>query len=341
VGMPTETVYGLAANALDAAAVRRIFDAKGRPSDNPLIVHVSSIGMLEQIGIFARLELPLAVRRIIHHGWPGPLTLLLPRHPRLPTAVTCGRATVGVRFPAHPMARAMIAHAQLPLAAPSANTSGRPSPTRAEHVFTDLHGRIPLILDAGACAVGVESTVLDCTRRPPAILRPGGVTDAEVRAWGGAALAALQVYQRDFSDAQLEAAPTTPGMKYRHYSPTAPVILFECAAGTRQQMRQHVLAKAMDLYRQHTVDQHPIIGLLSVDDDGDDARRMATEYPFVRQYSLGASTRPDQVAHRLFDGLRTLDALPHVQWILVEGIPDEGQGIAVMNRLRKAAATIV
>jgi L-threonylcarbamoyladenylate synthase len=245
----------------------------------------------------------------------------------------------------------MIAHANLPLAAPSANTSGRPSPTRAQHVFTDLHGRIPLILDAGACQVGVESTVLDCARTPPAILRPGGVTDVELRQWAGSSLDQLQVYQRDFSDAQLELAPTTPGMKYRHYSPTASVILFECRSTqttTRQQIRQHVLDKAVELYQ--TMNMHhnnPVIGLLSIDDDDNDNNdnRLtpidALNYPYIQQYSLGASTRPDQVAHRLFDGLRTLDAYPHLEWILVEGIPDQGQGIAVMNRLRKAASSIV
>ncbi|KAI8052172.1 hypothetical protein BDF22DRAFT_690323 [Syncephalis plumigaleata] len=392
-GLPVETVYGLAANALDVAAVQRIFHAKGRPSDNPLIVHISSLSMLIQVvapwstlgkvamapdtqvyppstydtlsnngvgadadaddvvfnqqnydaieSTFAQLELPVAVRCIIRKGWPGPLTLLLPRHPRLPVAVTCGRPTVGVRFPAHPMARAMIAHANLPLAAPSANTSGRPSPTRAQHVFTDLRGRIPLILDAGACRVGVESTVLDCARTPPAILRPGGVTDVELRQWAGSPLDQLQY-------AQLELAPTTPGMKY--------LILFESKstlATNRQQMRQCVLDKAMELYQamntntQHAHDQHhPVIGLLSIDDNNNDDDHCLIpvdtgKYPYIQQYSLGTSNRPDQVAHRLFDGLRTLDASPHLAWILVEGIPDQGQGIAVMNRLRKAASSVV
>ncbi|KAI9592307.1 DHBP synthase RibB-like alpha/beta domain-containing protein [Syncephalis fuscata] len=396
VGMPTETVYGLAANALDATAVKRIFDAKGRPSDNPLIVHISSIEMLERVvapwstlysnkesdpidttiavdstkplesidtlndrqieEIFNRLELPVSVRRIIRQGWPGPLTLLLPRHPNLPLSVTCGRSTVGIRFPAHPMARAMIAHANLPLAAPSANTSGRPSPTRASHVFDDLHGRIPLILDAGSCEVGVESTVLDCTRTPPAILRPGGITDEEIRQWGGSAFNKLQVYQRDFSDAQLEAAPTTPGMKYRHYSPTAPVILFELKTTYnsatnradkeamiigRQQLRQCVLDKAKELYESNG--SNAMVGLLCVEDEGsvNNSNANTIDSPFICRYNLGAWTRPDQVAHRLFDGLRTLDAVPHLKWILVEGVLDYGQGIAVMNRLRKAASNII
>jgi L-threonylcarbamoyladenylate synthase len=401
VAMPTETVYGLAANALDAEAVRSVFLAKGRPGDNPLIVHISSLAMLAQVvsawtgpedepstnvhvtldgakpvassveadqattvatdQLLAPLRLPESVRLIMRHHWPGPLTLLLPRHPRLPAAVTGGRDTVGIRLPAHPVARALIARSGLPLAAPSANTSGRPSPTRAEHVYTDLNGRIPLILDAGSCQVGVESTVLDCLRRPMAILRPGGVTDQDLRALGHPTLAQILVYRRDFTDAKLEAAPTTPGMKYRHYSPRVPVILFEASLDPaaapidhvireRRALRDRLLAEAARLYASvDTPDAR--IGLLTIDEPTTTAtdQTISPSEPaplphgptYLRQWSLGPWTQPQTVAHRLFDGLRRLDAEPNIRWILVEGLPDVGAGVAVMNRLRKAATTII
>ncbi len=232
VAIPTETVYGLAANALSASAVGRIYAAKNRPSDNPLIIHISSLDMLA--GLYpAGWELPPIYEQLARELWPGPLTILVPRSPLVPDAVTCGLPTMAVRMPAHPVALALIAACGFPLAAPSANSSGRPSPTLASHVLDDLGGRIPLVLDGGPCTCGVESTVLDGLRSPPAILRPGGVTREQLVRYPG--LEAVQTYRRDFVDEQLEAAPTTPGMKYRHYSPNAQVGLggacWEGAAG--------------------------------------------------------------------------------------------------------------
>ncbi|KAG2428242.1 hypothetical protein HYH02_014424 [Chlamydomonas schloesseri] len=225
VAIPTETVYGLAANALSSEAVGRVYAAKNRPPDNPLIIHVSSLAMLAAL-YPPGWALPPIYTQLLAERWPGPLTVLLPRSPRVPDAVTCGLPTMAVRMPAHPVALALIAACGFPLAAPSANSSGRPSPTLARHVAADLGGgAIPLILDGGPCSCGVESTVLDGLRSPPAILRPGGVTREELVGYPG--LEGLQVYRKDFTDAALEAAPTTPGMKYRHYSPTAPVILLE------------------------------------------------------------------------------------------------------------------
>ncbi|KAG2423700.1 hypothetical protein HXX76_015090 [Chlamydomonas incerta] len=228
VAIPTETVYGLAANALSAEAVGRVYAAKKRPADNPLIIHVSSLAMLAAL-YPPGWTLPPIYQPLLRDLWPGPLTVLLPRSPLVPDAVTCGLPTMAVRMPAHPVALALIAACGFPLAAPSANSSGRPSPTLARHVAADLGGGvIPLILDGGACSCGVESTVLDALRSPPAILRPGGVTREDLMGYPG--LEALQVYRKDFTDAALEAAPTTPGMKYRHYSPTAPVILLDPSA---------------------------------------------------------------------------------------------------------------
>ncbi|KAG2490381.1 hypothetical protein HYH03_011182 [Edaphochlamys debaryana] len=224
VAIPTETVYGLAANALSAEAVGRVYAAKNRPADNPLIIHISSLEMLASL-YPPGWSLPPVYEPLVRDLWPGPLTILVPRSPLVPDAVTCGLPTMAVRMPAHPVALAVIAACGFPLAAPSANSSGRPSPTIARHVFADLGGRIPLIIDGGPCTCGVESTVLDGLRSPPAILRPGGVTREQLLGYPG--LGALQVYRRDFVDAALEAAPTTPGMKYRHYSPTAPVLLLD------------------------------------------------------------------------------------------------------------------
>ncbi|MEW5316566.1 MAG: hypothetical protein WDW38_007933 [Sanguina aurantia] len=237
VAIPTETVYGLAANALNAEAVARIFQAKQRPSDNPLIIHVSSMEMLQAL-YPAGWELPAVYTQVVAELWPGPLTILLPCSPLIPSIVTCGHPTMAVRMPSHPVARALIAACGFPLAAPSANSSGRPSPTLASHVMEDLCGRIPLVLDGGPCGCGVESTVLDGLRRPPVLLRPGGVTAERLSKVPG--LEHLQVYRRDFVDAALEAAPTTPGMKYRHYSPDAQVILIDPQAWHRRMLDQRL-----------------------------------------------------------------------------------------------------
>ena len=171
VGFPTETVYGLGANALNAEAVRTIFAAKGRPGDNPLIVHVSRV---EEILPLIRGDIPAAARRLMDAYWPGPMTLIFPKSDLIPDAVSAGLDTVGIRLPSHETARALIAESHCPIAAPSANRSGRPSPTTAQHVLDDMDGRIPMILDGGPCSVGVESTVIDVTGDVPRVLRPGG-----------------------------------------------------------------------------------------------------------------------------------------------------------------------
>ncbi|MDL2214305.1 threonylcarbamoyl-AMP synthase, partial [Clostridia bacterium OttesenSCG-928-O13] len=211
VGMPTETVYGLAANALDDEAVQRIFLAKGRPQDNPLIVHIA---VEEDLPRVAR-SVPENARALARRFWPGPLTMILPKGPRLAPSVSAGLDTVGVRLPAHPVARELIRLAGVPLAAPSANTSGSPSPTTARHVESDLAGKIPLILDGGSCPVGVESTVLSLVGSP-VILRPGFVTREELEEALGCSVA----YSPSLNAALDEGeTPASPGMKYRHYAP--------------------------------------------------------------------------------------------------------------------------
>lgn len=214
---PTETVYGLGANAFDAEAVRAIFQAKGRPGDNPLIVHIHDPAQLAEV---AR-RVPASARKFMRRFWPGPLTLVLPRHPTVPGAVTAGLDTVGVRMPAHPVARAFLAACGFPVAAPSANRSGRPSPTSWRAVQRDLGGRIPCILRGARAEVGLESTVLDCTGRVPVVLRPGAVTLEELRAVVPSTRAATE---RD------RARGRSPGLRHRHYAPRARVALLDGAA---------------------------------------------------------------------------------------------------------------
>jgi L-threonylcarbamoyladenylate synthase len=240
--IPTETVYGLAANALDSVACQRIYTAKKRPSDNPLISHISSLEMLRmlvrpvagdgsQTNVLDALSIPEKLKPVLCKFWPGPLTVLLPKKDGVPDVVTAGLDTVAVRFPAHPIARKIIEMCGFPLAAPSANLSGRPSPTTAAHVLEDLGGRINFIVDGGSSEFGLESTVLDATRSPPMILRPGSITERMLREL----LPDIRVFKKDsdFLTAeetkQMEERPATPGMKYRHYSPTSPLLLFEGA----------------------------------------------------------------------------------------------------------------
>ncbi len=296
-----------------------IFKAKGRPSDNPLIVHVSSIEMLQDL--ISPNTIPTVYLKIISEFWPGPLTILLPKPDSIPNQVTAGQETVAIRIPNHAIARKLIDLCGFPLAAPSANTSGRPSPTNAQHVFDDLSGRIPMILDGGSCDSGVESTVLDGLRDPPCILRPGGVTYEMLVHY----LPGLQVYKRDFTDVNLEETPSTPGMKYRHYSPNVPVILVELS--TLDPKAQLVLLKREYEDRK---DNSKIGVLLALDEP------LQTDYPY--QLSLGAT--PKQVAHSLFQRLREMEN-QGVDLILVQGIMEDDEGLAVMNRLRKAASKII
>ncbi len=264
VAFPTETVYGLGANALDPDAVRAIFAAKGRPADNPLIVHVASLSELRSVtGNLPDLALPLIARFM-----PGPLTLVLPRAARVPDAVTAGLDTVAVRMPEHPVARRLIELAGVPVAAPSANRSGRPSPTTAAHVLEDMAGRIPMIVDGGSCEFGVESTVLDVTGAVPVVLRPGAVTIEELRAVAGTVWTVEEAAARHRASETAEpaagashthpdntgsrpsgvparparsAAPRSPGMKYRHYAPGTPLSIAE---------GDHAEARALELVRQ-------------------------------------------------------------------------------------------
>lgn len=271
VAFPTETVYGLGSSAISPAAIKKIYAAKGRPSDNPLIVHVSDRRMLESL-LPEAWPIPPAYEALMTSFWPGPLTLLFPTKsksapaPRVSDSATCGLPTVAIRMPAHPVARALIATAAIPLTAPSANASGRPSPTTAAHVQTDLDGRLKLILDGGPCDVGVESTVVDGVSDPTKlkILRLGGVGVEDIEA----ALAANQacqdvkvsVFRRDFRDGDLEDKPTTPGMKYKHYAPDSQVIILETAPRIANGMTNGSTSHDLPTLRQVLLDHARALG---------------------------------------------------------------------------------
>lgn len=294
VAFPTETVYGLGARAFDASAARRVYKAKGRPSDNPLIVHVADEAMLA--GVVKRVT-PLA-RRLIDAFWPGPLTLILEKSARVPDAVTAGGRTVAVRCPSHPAARALIRALGEPVAAPSANLSGRPSPTTAAHVLRDLRGKVPLILDGGPCRKGLESAIVDARGRRPAVLRHGTLTGESISRAAGVPLAAPR-----------DGAPAAPGTRHRHYAPSCRVVLLTPAQVRRG---EPLAASGAGL-----VHRAPRPG-----------RRPA--------FSLRVRGGLDAYAAVLFSALRDAEAAG-VRTLFVESVPDRGVGRAVMDRLRRAA----
>ncbi|KAJ8086543.1 hypothetical protein PM082_005366 [Marasmius tenuissimus] len=349
VVFPTETVYGLGALALDSTAASRIFSTKGRPADNPLIAHVSSLQMLERL-IPSDFTIPSSYHILMKRFWPGGLTLLFPsNHHVVPSIITAKQPTVAIRMPSHSIARALIALADAPIAAPSANSSGKPSPTTVEHVLLDLGSKISYILDGGPCAVGVESTVVDGLNEDGSIrvLRPGGVTVEDIEQAlrdeipNGQPIPRVLVHRRDYSDAVLEASPTTPGMKYKHYSPSVPVTLLMTSPP-----RNGVVSKDIHTYLQalpSTFEPHtPIkIGVMFLTDS-----RLGTyELPPLEgvewhRYELGPESDPSITARRLFDGLLTLEK-EGVHAILIEEVEDVKEGLAVMNRVQKAATQLI
>ena len=309
VGIPTETVYGLGANGLDPAAVGRIFQAKGRPQDNPLILHIPGADWLER---YCR-DIPAAAYELARRFWPGPLTMVLRRRDNVPDQVTAGLDPVGMRCPAHPLCRAVIQAADVPVAAPSGNTSGRPSPTTAAHMLEDMDGRIDAILDGGPCSVGVESTIVDLTCTPPRLLRPGGITLEQLRA-------ALGEVAVDPAVTRLMGAgerPRAPGMKYRHYAPKAPVTV---VTGAPERSAAYIAAHA-----------GPGDGVICFEE-------------FLPMYaggarpvmSLGPAGDKGEQARRVFDALRAFDHTA-VSAIWAQCPDSGGIGLAVTNRLNKAA----
>ena len=315
VAFPTETVYGLGASALNEQAVAGIFKAKGRPADNPLIVHIDSFNSLGQY--FPPVT--ERVRLLAAHFWPGPLTLVLRGGDRFPAVVSGGLGTVAVRVPAHPVALALIRAAGVPVAAPSANVSGRPSPTTAVHVLDDLDGRIDLVLDGGPAGLGVESTVLDLSGEQPVILRPGGVTPRQLEALLGSVKLDPAV-----NGTAEDERPRSPGMKYTHYAPRAPVVLFDGNDSARLVTR--ILAEAERLAA-----RGQRVGILACRDN--ESMYQGQGYAVI---TTGWRDDPVTIAAALYESLRCFDR-QSVDTILVEGVPAEGLGLAVMNRLLRAA----
>ncbi|KAF8450447.1 translation factor [Boletus edulis BED1] len=345
VAFPTETVYGLAAIALNPEAASRIFSTKGRPADNPLIVHVSSQSMLHSL-LPPHFTIPPSYQTLIDAFWPGPLTLLFPTDiSKIPSIITASHSTVAVRMPSHPVARALIAVSNAPLAAPSANSSGKPSPTRAEHVFRDLNGKVGLILDGGPCDIGLESTVLDGLHHDGniRILRPGGITVEQIEealrlAHSGHSIPRVLVHRRDFVDDAIEQAPTTPGMKYRHYSPAIPVTLLRATshppAGANSISPSTLLAS---LKSSTVANPPPKVGLLAPSESA--LAKKLLQDPVIQwhRYTLGSLSEMSIIAQRLFDGLLSLEQ-EGVDLILIEEVPEENEGLAIMNRVKKAAS---
>jgi L-threonylcarbamoyladenylate synthase len=323
VALPTETVYGLGANALDAAAVAKIFAAKGRPGWDPLIVHVCDERMLAAVVE----RVPEAARLLMQAFWPGPLTLLLPRSPAVPNAVTAGRALVGVRMPAHPVALEVIRQAGVPVAAPSANRFGHTSPTTAQHVLDDLEGRIDAVLDSGPTAVGVESTVVDATVSPMMIYRPGAITLEQIREVAGPV--ELYAEREELREEPKESLPS-PGVGLRHYAPRARLILVEAGEIADLAARLDLAAAA---HAEHRVGVMLPQGL--PEDSIWEGGRAAFEI-FDWGRWAGAGEEPEELAQRLFGGLRALDAAGCE--VIVCPVP-QGEGIAaaIRDRLRKAA----
>ncbi len=312
VAFPTETVYGLGANGLDEQAVARIYQAKGRPSDNPLILHIASPEELSSLVT----EISANAQVLMDTYWPGPLTIVLNRKNIVPDIVTGGLDTVAVRLPASTVARELIKRAGMPIAAPSANTSGRPSPTSAEAVRVDLDGRIEAIIDAGSCDIGVESTVIDCTTPVPTVLRPGGITLEMLMDVLG------EVEMDPALESSVIGAAKSPGMKYTHYAPLAPMTLIE---GTYPQIADLLLKRI-----EEALQAGKKVGAIV---SAETAQRLPNAAVAV---VYGSRQRAQEVAANLYAALRSFDEQP-VDIIYAEGIAESGLGLAVMNRLRKAS----
>ncbi len=306
VAIPTETVYGLAADAFNGNAVADVFRAKGRPQDNPLIVHISDICQVE---LLARL-FPENAKKLADKFWPGPLTMILPKRSEIPDEVTCGLDTVGIRFPSNKTAQAIINAAGTPLAAPSANRSGSPSPTTARHVFEDMDGRIPLIIDGGDCEVGLESTVITLATEIPMLLRPGAITHKQLEEVIGKVDIAAAV----LSELSNEEKPASPGMKYKHYSPRAEVIILDGSI------------KAIEDYIKINSEQ------------GDYMLCFEGEEEFFSLPSVTYGTEDDALSqsHDLFSSLRKVDELG-AKRVFARCPSADGVGLAVLNRLLRAA----
>ena len=350
VAFPTETVYGLGGNALDEDAARKIYAAKGRPSDNPLIAHVSCVEEVEPLV----KEIPEAGRKLMEAFWPGPLTMIFPKSEKVPYGTTGGLDTVAIRMPDDPVANRLIALAGVPVAAPSANTSGRPSPTTADHVWQDMNGRIDMIIDGGPVGIGVESTIVDVSSAVPAVLRPGAITMEMLEE----VLGEVSVDPAILGPLSADVRPKAPGMKYKHYAPKADLTPGEPGTGADRESRaeqvtgaeqkngadrntgaypetgldetqlQAMIRKVRELSREK-IEAGYKVGVICTDESRDC-------YTDGEVRSIGARKSQPSVAHNLYALLREFDDLG-VDYIFSESFPKDHLGQAIMNRLSKAA----
>ena len=331
VAFPTETVYGLGGNALDEKAAGKIYAAKGRPSDNPLIAHVSCAAEVTPLVKY----IPEAGKKLMDAFWPGPLTIIFPKSDIVPYGTTGGLDTVAVRMPVDPVANRLIALAGVPVAAPSANTSGRPSPTTADHVWQDLNGKIEMIIDGGPVGIGVESTIVDVSGDVPAVLRPGAITMEMLKD----VLGEVTIDPAILGPMAEGVRPKAPGMKYKHYAPKADLTLVEPAnvadarktgeavAMTQEQVEQMV--KTVWKLAKEKIDAGCKVGIICTDES-------SSRYPQGEVRSIGARKSQESVAHNLYALLREFDDLK-VDYIFSESFTQDHLGQAIMNRLSKAA----
>lgn len=313
VAFPTETVYGLGANALDEAAAKKIYAAKGRPSDNPLIAHISCLEELKPLVAY----IPEAGRKLAEAYWPGPLTMVFPKSDIVPYGTTGGLDTVAVRMPSDPVANRLIKLAGVPVAAPSANTSGRPSPTTAQHVWQDMEGKIEMILDGGPVGIGVESTIVDVSGDVPTLLRPGAITMEMLRETVGR----VEIDPAIQAPPSADLRPKAPGMKYRHYAPHADLQLVEGETDR--------VVEAINALVRERLAEGKMVGVICTDET-------RARYPQGEVRSVGLRAKEETIAHNLFSVLREFDDLK-VDCIYSESFSKDHLGQAIMNRLTKAA----
>lgn len=312
VAFPTETVYGLGANAFSGDAVAKIFKAKGRPQDNPLIVHVDSIEMASKLAYIND-----DARKILEEFWPGPFTAVLKKKDIVPAGVTAGLDSVGIRMPSSDAMLEVIKRTRCPIAAPSANKSGSPSPTEAYHVENDLVGRLPLILDGGSCKYGVESTVCDLTTHIPLVLRPGAITVEQIKELTGS----VEVSPNILTPLLSNEKPTSPGMKYKHYAPHADVFVIKGE-------KKSLVAKTNEMYDEDIANgDKPVIFCFKKDVAYFGSRNVMIQ---------GGNDNINEVAKYLFKNLRDIDNLGYTK-VYFESLPTTGMGLAVMNRIIRAA----
>ncbi len=313
VACPTESVYGLFANALDENAVKKIYVAKGRPSDNPLIVHISNYSMLESIVE----EVPEKAKLLMERFWPAPLTILLKKKNLVPATTTAGLNTVGVRMPKNDIILSIIEEAGVPLAAPSANVSGKPSPTCAKHVLEDMEGRIPCIVDGGDCDFGVESTIIDLSSETPMILRPGNITINMIQD----VIGQVSVDATIINDSVIKEAPKAPGMKYKHYAPLCEVLIVK---GENEKVVKKIYELAKNSPKR--------VGIICTLENETFFRDLEN----IKIFSIGTRSNLNTITQNLFKTLRQLDE-DKLDIAFCESFSRDDEGLAIMNRLVKAS----